>query len=148
MSLGWGLWEQASAMTANSTTRIGPGWPQRRPRVALRGSAATVRHRDGRRPAVPGRGRIDLTALRASGAAVPAMFTELVNAPARRQVDDSLAAAKSKSVLAQRLHGLPEDEQHAILLDLVRSNIATVLGNTTPRQSTRTVLSKSSASTR
>ncbi|KMV14801.1 type I polyketide synthase, partial [Mycobacterium heckeshornense] len=76
--------------------------------------------------------RIDLTELRASGAAVPAMFTELVNAPARRQVDESLAAAKSKSALAQRLHGLPEDEQHAILLDLVRSHIATVLGNTSP----------------
>jgi polyketide synthase 12 len=43
-----------------------------------------------------------------------------------------LAAAKSKSALLQRLEGLPEDEQHTILLDLVRSNIATVLGNTTP----------------
>src|SRR6202011_4324433 len=30
------------------------------------------------------------------------------------------------------LEGLPEDEQHAVLLDLVRSHIATVLGNTTP----------------
>src|SRR6202008_2314386 len=37
-----------------------------------------------------------------------------------------------KSALLQRLEGLPEDEQHAVLLDLVRSHIATVLGNTTP----------------
>ncbi|WP_139333457.1 type I polyketide synthase, partial [Mycobacterium sp. SP-6446] len=44
---------------------------------------------------------------------------------------DSLAAAKSKSALAHRLDGLPEAEQHAVLLDLVRSHIATVLGNTT-----------------
>ena len=60
------------------------------------------------------------------------MFADLVNAPTRRRVDDSLAAAKSKSALAQRLHGLSETEQHAVLLDLVRSHIATVLGNTTP----------------
>ncbi|MGZ4585330.1 MAG: SDR family NAD(P)-dependent oxidoreductase, partial [Mycobacterium sp.] len=76
--------------------------------------------------------RIDLRALRAHAAAVPPMFADLVNAPQRRQVDDSLAAAKSKSALAHRLHGLPEPEQHAVLLDLVRSHIATVLGNTTP----------------
>ena len=60
------------------------------------------------------------------------MFVDLINAPTRRQVDDSLAAAKSKSALLQRLEGLPEDEQQAILLDLVRSNIATVLGNSSP----------------
>src|ERR1700758_4595991 len=34
--------------------------------------------------------------------------------------------------MLQRLEGLPEDEQHAILLDLVRANIATVLGNANP----------------
>ena len=77
---------------------------------------------------------IDLVALRAKfdAGTLPPMFVDLINAPARRQVDDSLAAAKSKSALLQRLEGLPEDEQHAILLDLVRSHIATVLGNTTP----------------
>src|SRR6202012_3565524 len=62
--------------------------------------------------------------------AVPPMFADLLNAPVRRQVDDSLAAAKSKSALAHRLHGLPENEQQTVLLDLVRSHIATVLGNT------------------
>jgi polyketide synthase 12 len=78
--------------------------------------------------------RIDTVALRAKfdGGTLPPMFVDLINAPARRQVDDSLAAAKSKSALLQRLEGLPEDEQHAVLLDLVRSHIATVLGNTTP----------------
>src|SRR5262249_8728372 len=37
-----------------------------------------------------------------------------------------------KSALAQRLHSLPENEQHAVLLNLVRSHIATVLGTVTP----------------
>ena len=75
---------------------------------------------------------IDLTALRRDTAVVPPMFVDLINTPTRRRVDDSLAASKSKSALAQRIHGLSEDEQHAVLLDLVRSHIATVLGNTTP----------------
>jgi polyketide synthase 12 len=77
---------------------------------------------------------IDLAALRVKfdGGTLPPMFVDLINAPTRRQVDDSLAAAKSKSALLQRLEGLPEDEQQAILLDLVRANIATVLGSSSP----------------
>src|SRR5260370_26737533 len=59
------------------------------------------------------------------------MFVDLINAPARRRSDESLVASKSKSALAQRIHGLRGAEQHAVLLDLVRSHIATVLGNTT-----------------
>ncbi|MDG6217709.1 acyl carrier protein, partial [Acinetobacter baumannii] len=43
-----------------------------------------------------------------------------------------MAAAKSKSARAHRRHGLPEAEQHAVLLGLVRLHIATVLGNITP----------------
>jgi polyketide synthase 12 len=133
IALGWGLWDQASAMTggldAADLARLG-----RDGILALSSDeamelfdTALVVDEPFMAPA-----RIDLNALRAHAAAVPPMFADLVNAPARRQVDDSLAAAKSKSALAHRLHGLPEPEQHAVLLDLVRSHIATVLGNTTP----------------
>ncbi|MDT5116455.1 MAG: mycoketide-CoA synthase, partial [Mycobacterium sp.] len=131
ISLGWGLWDQASAMTggldAADLARLG-----RDGILALSSDeamelfdTALIVDQPFIAPA-----RIDLAALRAHAAAVPPMFTDLINAPARRQVDDSLAAAKSKSALAHRLHGLPEPEQHAVLLDLVRSHIATVLGNT------------------
>ena len=131
ISLAWGLWEQASAMTggleAAGRARLG------RDGVLALSSAeamelfdtALIVNEPFMAPA-----RIDLGALRAHAVAVPPMFTDLVNAPTRRRVDDSLAAAKSKSALAHRLHGLPESEQHAVLLDLVRSHIATVLGNT------------------
>ena len=133
ISLGWGLWDQASAMTggldAADLARLG-----RDGILALSSDeamelfdTALIVDEPFMAPA-----RIDLRALRAHAAAVPPMFADLVNAPQRRQVDDSLAAAKSKSALAHRLHGLPEPEQHAVLLDLVRSHIATVLGNTTP----------------
>jgi polyketide synthase 12 len=131
ISLAWGLWDQASAMTggldAADRARLG------RDGVLALSSAeamelfdtALIVNEPFLAPA-----RIDLGALRAHAVAVPPMFTDLVNAPTRRRVDDSLAAAKSKSALAHRLHGLPEAEQHAVLLDLVRSHIATVLGNT------------------
>ncbi|SOJ55731.1 Phenolphthiocerol synthesis polyketide synthase type I Pks15/1 [Mycobacterium simulans] len=133
MSLGWGLWDQASAMTggldAADLARLG-----REGVLALSSEealelfdTALIVDQPFLAPA-----RIDLGALRAHAVALPPMFTDLVNAPTRRQVDDSLAAAKSKSALAHRLHGLPEAEQHAVLLDLVRSHIATVLGNVTP----------------
>jgi polyketide synthase 12 len=133
ISLGWGLWEQASAMTggldAAGRARLG-----RDGVLALSSDEALELFDTAMIVDEPflAAARIDLTALRAHAVAVPPMFTDLLNAPTRRQVDDSLAAAKSKSALAHRLHGLPEPEQHAILLDLVRSHIAIVLGNITP----------------
>ncbi len=135
ISLGWGLWDQASAMTgalgAADRARFG-----RDGIVAMSSDqalelmdTALIVDEPFMLPA-----HIDLAALRAKfdAGTLPPMFVDLINAPTRRQVDDSLAAAKSKSALLQRLEGLPEDEQQAVLLDLVRSNIATVLGNSSP----------------
>ena len=65
-------------------------------------------------------------------APLPPMFSRAGEYPTRRRVDDSLAAAKSKSALAQRLHGLPEAEQQALVLDLLRSHMSAVLGTTEP----------------
>ncbi len=133
MSLGWGLWDQASEMTGGlddaaraRLARIGVKALSSVDALALFDTAMVV-DEPFLLPA-----HIDTAALRANPAVVPPMFGDLINAPARRRVDDSLAASKSKSALAQRIHGLPEAEQDAVLLDLVRSHIATVLGNTTP----------------
>ena len=133
MSLGWGLWDQASEMTGG----LDDAGRARLARTGVKAlssvdalqlfDAAMVVDEPFLLPA-----HIDTAALRANAAVVPPMFVDLINAPARRRVDDSLAASKSKSALAQRIHGLPEAEQDAVLLDLVRSHIATVLGNTTP----------------
>ncbi|WP_072535960.1 type I polyketide synthase, partial [Mycobacterium tuberculosis] len=135
ISLGWGLWDQASAMTggldAADLARLG------REGVLALSTADALQLFDTAMivdepfmlPA-----HIDFAALKVKfdGGTLPPMFVDLINAPTRRQVDDSLAAAKSKSALLQRLEGLPEDEQHAVLLDLVRSHIATVLGSASP----------------
>jgi mycoketide-CoA synthase len=135
ISLGWGLWDQSSDMTGGLASvdfarfaRDGIVAMSSHEALQLLDTAMIVDQ-----PFVlPA--HIDLVALRAKfdGGTLPPMFVDLINAPARRQVDDSLAAAKSKSALLQRLEGVPEDEQHAILLDLVRSHIATVLGTTSP----------------
>jgi polyketide synthase 12 len=134
ISLAWGLWDQASNMTGALGTadfarfaRDGILALSSQQALQLMDTAMIV-DEPFLLPA-----HIDITALRAKfdGGTLPPMFVDLINAPARRQVDDSLAAAQSKSALLQRLDGLPEDEQHAVLLDLVRSHIATVLGNTT-----------------
>ncbi|MDT5173000.1 MAG: mycoketide-CoA synthase, partial [Mycobacterium sp.] len=135
ISLGWGLWDQASNMTGGlgeadlaRFARDGIVAMSSQEALELLDTAMIVDDSF----LLPA--HIDLVALRAKfdAGTLPPMFVDLINAPARRQVDDSLAAAKSKSALLQRLDGLPEDEQHAVLLDLVRSHIATVLGNTTP----------------
>jgi len=133
MSLGWGLWDQASEMTGG----LDDAGRARLARTGVKAlssvdalqlfDTAMVVDEPFLLPA-----HIDTAALRANAALVPPMFVDLINAPVRRRVDDSLAASKSKSALAQRIHGLPEAEQDAVLLDLVRSHIATVLGNTTP----------------
>ncbi len=135
VSLAWGLWDQASAMTgalgAADRARFG-----RDGIIAMSSDealelmdTALIVDEPFMLPA-----HIDLAALRVKfdSGTLPPMFVDLINAPTRRQVDDSLAAAKSKSALLQRLEGLPEDEQQAVLLDLVRSNIATVLGSASP----------------
>ncbi|HEY3995832.1 MAG TPA: type I polyketide synthase [Mycobacterium sp.] len=132
ISLAWGLWDQASAMTggldAADRARLG------RDGILALSSDEAMELFDSALivdEAFIAPARIDLAALRAHATAVPPLFTDLVSAPARRQVDDSMVAAKSKSALAHRLQGLSEPEQQAVLLDLVRSHIATVLGNTT-----------------
>ncbi|HEV7359621.1 MAG TPA: SDR family NAD(P)-dependent oxidoreductase, partial [Mycobacterium sp.] len=115
MSLGWGLWDQTSAMTgalgAADRARFG------RDGILAMSSdqaldlmdTALIVDEPFLLPA-----HIDLAALRVKfdGGTLPPMFVDLINAPTRRQVDDSLAAAKSKSALLQRLEGLPEDEQY------------------------------------
>jgi mycoketide-CoA synthase len=135
ISLGWGLWDQASAMTGGLASvdlkrfaRDGIVAMSADEALGLFDVAMIVDEPF----MVPA--HIDVAALRVKfdGGTLPPMFVDLINAPSRRQVDDSLAAAKSKSALLQRLEGLPEDDQQAVLLDLVRSHIATVLGTTSP----------------
>jgi polyketide synthase 12 len=77
--------------------------------------------------------RLDRTALAnpTLSTRLPPLFNQLVRHPLRRLVTTEATAVKS--ALAQRLHGLTLDQQHDLLLDLVRSHIAVVLGHSKPQ---------------
>ncbi|WP_460494734.1 acyl carrier protein [Dactylosporangium cerinum] len=71
---------------------------------------------------------LDTKALRGTGP-VPALLRALVRRPAHRV---QAVAAVGGSVLTRRLTGVPATEQQAVVLDVVRSEIAAVLGHASP----------------
>ncbi|MFA1538206.1 SDR family NAD(P)-dependent oxidoreductase [Actinomadura monticuli] len=124
-SIGWGPWEETSAMTARLTeadlTRMRRGGL--RPLTSDHGLALF----DG--AAMDGRARLvafdlDTSALRDE---VPEVMRELAAGPVRRP-----AAANSRArsgELAARLAAAPPEERHGIVLELVLANAATALGH-------------------
>ncbi|MFE7071405.1 type I polyketide synthase [Streptomyces sp. NPDC057620] len=70
--------------------------------------------------------RLDLKALAAAGGDLPHLFRGLVSRMSRRTVD---AGAGSAAALARRLDGVPPDERDEMLLEVVRSHAAAVLGH-------------------
>ncbi|AQW50874.1 polyketide synthase [Streptomyces hygroscopicus] len=127
-ALAWGLWAGAGMGSTLDEADIArmrraglPPLPVAEG-LALLDTALTVREAS----LVPM--RVDIAALRtlaASGAVSP-LFRGLVRIPARRAVD--AVAAGGEAGLAGRLTGLSEPEQERLLLDLVRGQVATVLG--------------------
>ena len=131
ISLAWGLWEQASAMTGHLSDRDlarlsrGGLTPMSQTQALhLFDTALALNH-----PTMVAAG-LDRTALHdpALSAELPLLFSGLIRRPLRRRAD----TAASMSALAQRLHGLPPDQQHQLLVELVRSHVATVLGHPDP----------------
>ncbi|GGX74603.1 type I polyketide synthase [Streptomyces hiroshimensis] len=131
-SLAWGLWAQdsESAMTGSldhtDLTRIKRmGLAAIPPADGLRMFDAALA--TGRAAVVPI--RLDTSAFRdGQGQPVPAVLRGLVRvAPVRRAA--SAAQAAPKGSLGQRLAGLPEAEREQVVLDLVRTEVATVLGH-------------------
>jgi mycoketide-CoA synthase len=130
-SLAWGLWAEASGMTGHLDTsqrsRLNRGGL--RPLTTEQGlalfDAATSRD-EGVLVPVP----LDTAALRAQAGAgaLPAVFAGLVHSPVRRALAGTTATSAS---LSQRLAGLPGPDQDRIVLDVVRSEAAAVLGHTT-----------------
>ncbi|SCG35350.1 rifamycin polyketide synthase modules 7 and 8 [Micromonospora rifamycinica] len=124
VSLAWGLWEQATGMTAHlggaDQARMSRGGV--RPITAAEGvdlfDAALAAG-----PALLVPVKLDLRQLRAGGV-VPHLLRVLVK-PARQQ---ARRAAGGDGGLAQRLAGRSPAEQEALLLDLVRAQVAVVLG--------------------
>ncbi|WP_046250837.1 type I polyketide synthase, partial [Streptomyces sp. MBT28] len=129
VSMAWGPWTRGSGMTGELTeadiarmTRA--GMPPMTPEQGL-ALFDTVTGPAGSAPAVLPV-RLDLAALRSLGE-VPPVFRSLIRTPARRTATAGSAAAPAD--LTRRLTGLTPAEGQEVLLDLVRGQIATVLGH-------------------
>ncbi|MGY4951334.1 type I polyketide synthase [Streptomyces nigrescens] len=132
LSLAWGRWTEASGLTE----ALDEAALARMSRSGMTGlsSAQGVELFDAARAAedallVPA--RLDLAALRQQAGAgmVPELLRGLVRTSGRRQVDSGGAAT---SELRERLTGMSAAERDRTLLDLVRAQVAAVLGYAGP----------------
>ncbi|MET0305675.1 MAG: SDR family NAD(P)-dependent oxidoreductase, partial [Solirubrobacterales bacterium] len=124
-SIGWGLWQRQSGMTAeldeSELARMGrAGVGALSDEQGLELFDAALRGDRAQALAV----RLDRAGLRAQASAgtLPAIFSGLVRVPARRKKTGAGA-------LATKLATLPEDQREPFVLDLVRAEIASVLGH-------------------
>ncbi len=128
-ALGWGGWERESAMTRDLGAAD-------RARLGRTGIAALSEERGlelfdlalaaDRPRLLPV--ALDRGGLRAAArdATLPSLFSRLVRAPARRP-------AAARDSLGQRLADLPGEDREALLVELVRSEAAAVLGHASAR---------------
>nr|WP_158895848.1 type I polyketide synthase [Amycolatopsis anabasis] len=129
LSLAWGLWEQSSELTGD-LDKSDVGRMSRSGVVGLSTEAglalfdAALGTEEG--ALVPA--RVDLSSLR-SGGGVPPLFRGLVRTPVRRA---GRSGSGSAEVLRQRLAGAGAAERERVLLELVRTQVAGVLGFTAP----------------
>jgi polyketide synthase 12 len=123
ISMAWGFWEQADPVRMSHSGFAAMTTDQA---LELFDTALIANH-----PTVVA-ARLDTTALHSPtlSTQLPPLFNQLVRHPVRRLVTTDTTGIKS--ALAQRLHGLTLDQQHDLLLGLVRSHVAVVLGHSNP----------------
>ena len=131
LSVAWGLWEQASAMTRHlgdsdrvRMSRVGLAPLSTEQALALFDDAVLVDR------SVLVAARLDTAALGGDVAALPPMLRDLAARPTRRVIADAGTAA-STSGLRARLQGLSPEQRHREFVDLVCTNAAIVLGHST-----------------
>ncbi|CDR03047.1 short-chain dehydrogenase/reductase SDR [Streptomyces iranensis] len=133
VSMAWGLWAEASGMTGH----LG----ERDLRRVSRTGLVPLSSEEGLElfdaalvsdEIVPVPVRLDIPALRAQGAELPAVFRKVVpSAPARRTARSEQSETLPDE-LRRRLVGLPRTSQDQMLLELVRTQTAAALGHATP----------------
>ncbi|UJW29741.1 type I polyketide synthase [Saccharothrix sp. AJ9571] len=126
VSLAWGLWEQTSELTGDvDTERIAAhGVAPLATEQALALFDTALSTQEG--VLVPA--RMDMVALR-STTRIPALLRGLVGGPVRRA---SRAGSGAAGSLRQRLAGAGEAERERMLIELIRKQVAGVLGFTDP----------------
>ncbi|WP_225851312.1 type I polyketide synthase, partial [Streptomyces sp. HPF1205] len=132
-SLAWGPWAEggmAAALTGADRNRFArSGMTPITPAQGMELFDAALRLGEPLAVPLP----LDTDALRARGAAAPALLSGLVRTRARRAAAAGPADAVASSTgpaLADRLAGLTAEEQQQLLLDLVRAEVAATLDYT------------------
>ncbi|XBL45717.1 SDR family NAD(P)-dependent oxidoreductase [Mycobacterium europaeum] len=130
LSIAWGMWEQASAMTQHlgdrdraRMGRAGLAPLSTRQALDLLDTALLAE------PPVVVATRLDTAALAHAGAALPPLLSQLASRPARRVLDPTDMV--SLTGLRARLDGLAPEQRRRELVELVCGNAATVLGHST-----------------
>ncbi len=130
LSVAWGMWEEASAMTQHlgdrdkaRMSRVGLAALSARQALELFDTALL-----GEQPVVVAT-RLDTGALAHHSAALPPLLSQLASRPARRVLEH--ADMVSMTGLRARLEGLTPEQRQRELVELVCSNAATVLGHST-----------------
>ncbi|MBZ6478083.1 type I polyketide synthase, partial [Streptomyces griseocarneus] len=136
VSLAWGLWAETSALSSalgtadqHRITRSGMRALDSATGLALLDSAL---HASGDAVLVPV--QWDMRALRDQGRSgdLPPLLSGLVPAPVRRAEAAATAGGGAVAELVRQLDGLPEDRRHEMLVGLVRTHAAAVLGHGRP----------------
>jgi polyketide synthase 7 len=130
LSLAWGLWEQASAMTRHlgdrdkaRLSRVGLAPISSRQALELFDTAMLMDT-----PVVVAT-RLDPRALAAHGDALPPLLSRLAARTARRVIAATDTTTVSKAGLLARLAGLSAEQRRRELVELVCANAAAVLGH-------------------
>ncbi|MYW01789.1 type I polyketide synthase [Streptomyces sp. SID3343] len=130
-SLAWGLWARSGGLLRGLTdadfqrmARAGIRPLDDEEGLALFDAALALDH-----PVLSPAG-LDIAALRKLGDRVPALLRGLVGGVTRRAA--ATAATTGKPVFVDRLAAVAESERARLVLDLVRGEVATVLGHADP----------------
>ncbi|MFG2093245.1 SDR family NAD(P)-dependent oxidoreductase [Streptomyces sp. NPDC048612] len=131
LALGWGMWAERSEMSAGldetdqrRMDRGGVGALSTEAALALFDRCLSQDR------AVPVPVPLDVAAIRRSGPAAAPLLRELAGRPAKRTAAPVIGQGTGAGAPAAReLAALTPEERHAQILDLVRTEIATVLGH-------------------
>ncbi|AGL16005.1 polyketide synthase type I [Actinoplanes sp. N902-109] len=134
-SLGWGMWAELSSLTGRLTDT-------ERDRIARGVSAlsseeglALLDTALGRDEAVLVPARFDLPKLRAQAAQagearqIPALWRSLLHPGGTRRAAAGASTTVGGNTLQQRLAGLPSSDRTKLLVDVIRTHVAAVLGH-------------------
>ncbi len=128
-SIAWGWWSEAGGMTRDLVDR--DLQRMRRAGIAPMSSEHGLALFDAAlaedAPVVVA-ARLDLTGLRTGRERVPALLRGMVR-PSVPQIADDAAPADTRTGLRDRLAAMPEDKRGEALLELVRTEVAVVLGH-------------------